>query len=168
MAGLVVSGSGAFAADVGVGEDLYGFEDVVKDEKTGEILEIHCTYDPETRGGWSKDERRVKGTLHWVSAAHAIDAEVRLYDHFFTLEDSSDVAEGTDFKDYLNPKSLETLTACKMEPCLMDAAPGDRFQFLRQGYFSVDPDSNKEKLVFNRTVSLRDTWAKIEKALKTK
>lgn len=143
-------------------------EDVVKDEKTGEILEIHCTYDPETRGGWSKDERRVKGTLHWVSAAHAIDAEVRLYDHFFTLEDSSDVAEGTDFKDYLNPKSLETLTACKMEPCLMDAAPGDRFQFLRQGYFSVDPDSNKEKLVFNRTVSLRDTWAKIEKALKTK
>ncbi|MGB3862888.1 MAG: glutamine--tRNA ligase/YqeY domain fusion protein [Candidatus Aminicenantaceae bacterium] len=143
-------------------------EDVVKDEKTGEILEIHCTYDPETRGGWSKDERRVKGTLHWVSAAHAIDAEVHLYDHFFTLEDSSDVAEGTDFKDYLNPKSLETLTACKMEPCLMDAAPGDRFQFLRQGYFSVDPDSNKEKLVFNRTVSLRDTWAKIEKALKTK
>jgi glutaminyl-tRNA synthetase len=143
-------------------------ENVVKDEKTGEILEIHCTYDPETRGGWSKDERRVKGTLHWVSAAHAIDAEVRLYDHFFTLEDSSDVAEGTDFKDYLNPKSLETLTACKMEPCLMDAAPGDRLQFMRQGYFSVDPDSTKEKLVFNRTVSLRDTWAKIEKALKTK
>jgi glutaminyl-tRNA synthetase len=141
-------------------------EDVVKDEQTGEIVEIHCTYDPETRGGWSKDERRVKGTLHWVSAAHVIDAEVRLYDHLFTLEDSSDVAEGTDFKDYLNPKSLETLTACKMEPCLMDAAPGDRFQFLRQGYFSVDPDSTKERLVFNRTVSLRDTWAKIEKAQK--
>lgn len=143
-------------------------EDVVKDEQTGEIVEIHCTYDPETRGGWSKDERRVKGTLHWVSAAHAIDAEVRLYDHFFTLEDSSDVTEGTDFKDYLNPKSLEALTGCKMEPCLIDAEPGDRFQFLRQGYFCVDPDSTKEKLVFNRTVSLRDTWAKIEKALKTK
>lgn len=143
-------------------------EDVVKDEQTGEIVEIHCIYDPETRGGWSKDNRRVKGTLHWVSADHAIEAEVRLYDHLFTLEDSSDVAEGTDFKDYLNPKSLETLTACKMEPCLMDAEPGDRFQFLRQGYFCVDTDSTKERLVFNRTVSLRDTWAKIEKAQKTK
>jgi len=143
-------------------------EDVVKDEKTGEILEIHCTYNPETRGGWSKDERRVKGTLHWVSAAHAIDAEVRLYDHLFTLEDSSDTAEGTGFKDYLNPNSLETLTACKLEPCLKDVTPGDRFQFLRQGYFCVDPDSTKDNPVFNRTVSLRDTWAKIEKALKTK
>jgi glutaminyl-tRNA synthetase len=143
-------------------------EDVVKDEKTGEIVEIHCTYDPETRGGWSKDGRRVKGTLHWVSTAHAIDAEIRLYDHLFTLEDSSDVADGTDFKDYLNPKSLETLSGCKMEPSLKDASPGNRFQFLRQGYFSVDPDSTDEKLVFNRTVSLRDTWAKIEKALKTK
>jgi glutaminyl-tRNA synthetase len=143
-------------------------ENVVKDEQTGEIVEIHCIYDPETRGGWSKDNRRVKGTLHWVSADHAIEAEVRLYDHLFTLEDSSDVAEGTDFKDYLNPKSLETLTACKMEPCLMDAEPGDRFQFLRQGYFCVDTDSTKERLVFNRTVSLRDTWAKIEKAQKTK
>jgi len=138
--------------------------DVVKDKKTGEVVEIHCTYDPETRGGWAKDGRRVKGTLHWVSVDHAIDAEVRLYDHLFTLEDSADTAEGTDFKDYLNPKSLETLTACKMEPCLMNAAPGDRFQFLRQGYFCVDPDSTKEKLMFNRTVSLRDTWAKIEKA----
>ncbi len=142
--------------------------DAVKDEKTGDLIEIHCTYDPETRGGWSKDERRVKGTLHWVSAAHAIDAEVRLYDHLFTLEDPSDVAEGTDFKDYLNPKSLERLTSSKIEPCLVDASPGDRFQFLRQGYFCVDPDSSKEKLVFNRTVSLRDTWAKIEKALTAK
>jgi glutaminyl-tRNA synthetase len=138
--------------------------DVVKDEKTGEVVEIHCTYDPETRGGWSKDERRVKGTLHWVSADHAIDAEVRLYDHLFTLEDSSDTAEGTNFKDYLNPKSLQALTACKMEPCLADASPGDRFQFLRQGYFCVDPDSTEDNPVFNRTVSLRDTWAKIEKA----
>jgi glutaminyl-tRNA synthetase len=142
--------------------------DVVKDEKTGEVVEIHCKYDPETRGGWSKDERRVKGTLHWVSAAHAINAEVRLYDHLFTLEDSSDVAEGTDFKDYLNPKSLETLTGCKMEPCSKDVTPGERFQFLRQGYFCVDLDSTEENLVFNRTVSLRDTWAKIEKALTTK
>jgi glutaminyl-tRNA synthetase len=138
--------------------------DVIKDEKTGEVVEIHCTYDPETRGGWSKDGRRVKGTLHWVSAAQAIDAEVRLYDHLFTLEDSSDTAEGTDFKDYLNPKSLEILTDCKMEPCLKDVTPGERFQFLRQGYFCVDPDSTKENSVFNRTVSLRDTWAKIEKA----
>jgi glutaminyl-tRNA synthetase len=141
--------------------------DIVKDEKTGEVVEIHCTYDPETRGGWSKDGRRVKGTLHWVSAEHAIDAEVRLYDHLFTLEDSSDTAEGTDFKDYLNPKSLESLTGCKMEPSLKDVTPGDRFQFLRQGYFCVDPDSTDERQVFNRTVSLRDTWAKIEKSLKT-
>jgi glutaminyl-tRNA synthetase len=140
---------------------------VVKDEKTGEIMEVHCTYDPETRGGWSKDGRRVKGTLHWVSAAHAIDAEVSLYDHLLTLEDPGNVPEGTNFKDHLNPQSLERVTGCKMEPCLADAKPGDRFQFLRQGYFSTDPDSNKEKLVFNRTVSLRDSWAKIEKSLKT-
>jgi glutaminyl-tRNA synthetase len=143
-------------------------ENVIEDDNTGEIVEVHCTYDPETRGGWAKDGRRVKGTLHWVSADHAIDVEVRLYDHLFTLEDSSNVTEGTDFKDYLNPRSLEILTDCKMEPSLKDAAPGDRFQFLRQGYFCADADSTKGKLVFNRTVSLRDTWAKIEKALKTK
>lgn len=143
-------------------------KNVIEDDNTGEIVEVHCTYDPETRGGWAKDGRRVKGTLHWVSADHAIDVEVRLYDHLFTLEDSSNVTEGTDFKDYLNPRSLETLTDCKMEPSLKEAAPGDRFQFLRQGYFCADTDSTKEKLVFNRTVSLRDTWAKIEKALKTK
>jgi glutaminyl-tRNA synthetase len=143
-------------------------KNVIEDDNTGEIVEVHCTYDPETRGGWAKDGRRVKGTLHWVSADHAIDVEVRLYDHLFTLEDSSNVTEGTDFKDYLNPRSLETLTDCKMEPSLKDAAPGERFQFLRQGYFCADADSTKEKLVFNRTVSLRDTWAKIEKALKTK
>lgn len=143
-------------------------KNVIEDDNTGEIVEVHCTYDPETRGGWAKDGRRVKGTLHWVSADHAIDVEVRLYDHLFTLEDSSNVTEGTDFKDYLNPRSLETLTDCKMEPSLKEAAPGDRFQFLRQGYFCADTDSTKEKPVFNRTVSLRDTWAKIEKALKTK
>lgn len=141
--------------------------DVVKDEETGEIVEIRCTYDPETRGGWSKDERRVKGTLHWVSAAHAFHAEVRLYDHLFTIEDPGNVAEGSDFKDYLNPKSLVTLSACKMEPGLASASAGDRFQFLRQGYFCVDPDSTHEKIVFNRTVSLRDTWAKIERSLQT-
>jgi glutaminyl-tRNA synthetase len=140
---------------------------VIKDKQTGEIVEIHCTYDPETKGGWSKDGRRVKGTLHWVSAAHAIDAEVRLYDHLFTLEDPSTAAPGTDFKDYLNPQSLETLMGCKMEPSLWEVAPGDRFQFLRQGYFCVDPDSAQKKPVFNRTVSLRDTWAKIEKSQKT-
>jgi glutaminyl-tRNA synthetase len=141
-------------------------EKVIKDEKNGDIVEIHCTYDPETRGGWSKDERRVKGTLHWVSAAHAIDAEVRLYDHLFTVENPMDAVEGTNFKDHLNPESLRTLTSCKLEPSLADAAPRDRFQFLRQGYFCVDPDSKKGHLVFNRTVSLRDTWAKIEKTLK--
>lgn len=141
--------------------------DVVKDEETGEIVEIRCTYDPETRGGWSKDERRVKGTLHWVSAAHAFHAEVRLYDHLFTIEDPGNVAEGSDFKDYLNPKSLVTLSVCKMEPGLASASAGDRFQFLRQGYFCVDPDSTHEKIVFNRTVSLRDTWAKIERSLQT-
>jgi glutaminyl-tRNA synthetase len=141
--------------------------DVVKDDKTGEVTEIRCTYDPETRGGWSKDGRRVKGTLHWVSVDHAIDAEVRLYDHLFTLEDPSDVPEGANFKDYLNSESLEVVWGCKAEPCLADAAPGERFQFLRQGYFCVDPDSTRENPVFNRTVSLRDTWAKIEKSLKT-
>jgi glutaminyl-tRNA synthetase len=141
---------------------------VLKDENTGDIVEIHCTYDPETRGGWSKDGRRVKGTLHWVSAAHAIDAEIRLYDHLFNLEDTSNVPEGTDFKDHLNPRSLEKVKGCKLELCLGDAAPGDRFQFLRQGYFSTDPDSSKDNLVFNRTVSLRDTWAKIERSQKTK
>lgn len=140
---------------------------VIKDQDTGEIVEIHCTYDPETKGGWSKDARKVKGTLHWVSAAHAINAEVRLYDHLFTLEDPSDIPGGTNFMDYINYKSLETLTGCKMEHSLADASPGDRFQFLRQGYFSTDPDSTKDNLVFNRTVSLRDTWAKIEKSLKT-
>ena len=142
--------------------------DVVKDEKTGEIVELRCTYDPETRGGWSKDGRRVMGTLHWVSASHSLEAEVRLYDYFFTKEDPLEEKEGADFKSYLNPNSLEILKSCRIEPSLADAAPESRFQFLRQGYFCVDPDSSPEKLVFNRTVSLRDTWAKIEKAQKQK
>ena len=141
-------------------------EDVIKDKKTGEVVELHCRYDPATRGGGSPDGRRVKGTLHWVSANHALEAEVRLYDHLFTKRDSTDVEEGTDYKSNLNPKSLEILTSCKVEPSLEGAAPGSRYQFERLGYFFVDTtDSSVKKLVFNRTVSLRDTWAKISKAI---
>jgi len=140
-------------------------ERVVKDEKTGEVTELHCTYDPASRGGASPDGRKVKGTLHWVSAAHALKAEVRLYNHLFTKENPYEVEEGSDFLTYLNPNSLETLTNCRVEPSLKGVAPGSRYQFLRQGYFCVDSvDSTDEKLVFNRTVSLRDSWAKIEKA----
>jgi glutaminyl-tRNA synthetase len=137
--------------------------DVVKDEN-GEVVELRCTYDPETRGGSSPDGRKVKGTLHWVSAAHALDAEVRLYDRLLTKPNPYDLEEGQDFTANINPNSLEVLTACKVEPFLAGAKPGSRYQFLRQGYFCVDPGSSDEKLVFNRTVSLRDTWAKIEKA----
>ena len=142
---------------------------VIKDDQTGEVIELHCTYDPETRGGWSKDGRKVKGTLHWVSAAHSLEAEVRLYDHLFVKPNPDAVEEGEDFKTYLNPDSLEALTFCRVEPSLADAAPGNRYQFLRLGYFCVDTkDSNTEKIVFNRTVTLRDTWAKIEKAQQKK
>ncbi|MFQ6104107.1 MAG: glutamine--tRNA ligase/YqeY domain fusion protein [Candidatus Glassbacteria bacterium] len=138
---------------------------VVKDERTGEIVELHCSYDPKTRGGTSDDGRIVRGTLHWVSAPHALEAEVRLYDHLFTKADPGDEPEGSDFKSFLNPNSLETLTSCKVEPSLTNAKPGDRYQFLRQGYFCVDSvDSTDKRLVFNRTVTLRDTWAKIERA----
>lgn len=141
-------------------------ERVAKDENTGKITELHCIYDPETRGGWSQDGRRVMGTLHWVSVQHAIEAEIRLYDHLFTAENPLEEAGHVDFKSLVNSKSLETLTACQVEPGLAQAKPGDRFQLLRQGYFCIDPDSSAKKLVFNRTVSLRDTWAKIEKAQK--
>ncbi len=138
--------------------------DVVRDEKTGRVTEVHCTYDPATRGGWSSDGRKVRGTLHWVSAAHCVRAEVRLYDHLFIKENPSDE---NDFKELLNPDSLKTLTSCRVENCLKNAGPGSRYQFLRHGYFCVDPDSSSgPALVFNRTVSLRDTWAKIEKAMK--
>lgn len=141
-------------------------EDVIKDKKTGEVVELQCRYDPATRGGGSPDGRRVKGTLHWVSANHAIEVDVRLYDHFFTKRDSTDVEEGADYKSNLNPKSLEILTSCKVEPSLEGAAPGSRYQFERLGYFFVDTtDSSVKKLVFNRTVPLRDTWAKISKAI---
>lgn len=140
--------------------------DVVKDQRTGQVVELHCTYDPQTRGGAAPDGRKVKGTLHWVSAAHGLPVEVRLYDSLFTKEDPSDVAEGQDFKDNLNPNSLERLTSSVVEPGLADAPPGSRYQFLRQGYFCVDPDSSAGRLVFNRTVPLRDTWAKIVQTLK--
>jgi glutaminyl-tRNA synthetase len=137
---------------------------LVKDKQTGEVIELHCTYDPATRGGDSPDGRKVKATLHWVSAAHAIEAEVRLYDHLFVKENPGDEEEGRDFKSFLNPKSLEILTSCLVEPGLAGAAPGSRYQFERLGYFCVDSvDSLDGALVFNRTVTLRDTWVKIEK-----
>jgi glutaminyl-tRNA synthetase len=139
--------------------------DVVKDE-TGEVVELRCTYDPETRGGAAPDGRKVRGTLHWVSAAHALEAEVRLYDRLFIAEDPYDVEEGQDFTANLTPNSLEVLTSCQVESSLASAAVGSRYQFFRQGYFCVDPDSSEGSLVFNRTVSLRDTWAKIQKAQK--
>ena len=140
-------------------------ESVVKDEN-GEVVELHCTYDPQTRGGWSEDGRKVRGTLHWVSATHSLEAEVRLYGHLLTKEDPSDFEEGSDFTANLNPNSLEILTSCRVEPSLAGAEHGSRYQFLRTGYFCVDPDSSDEKLVFNRTVTLRDTWAKIQKGQK--
>ncbi len=138
--------------------------DVVKDE-SGEVVEVHCTYDPETRGGDAPDGRKVRGTIHWVSARHAIPAEVRLYEHLFTKPNPGDEAEGADWKASLNPRSLETLTACQGEPSLAGAVPGSRYQFERLGYFCVDAaDSAARRLVFNRTVALRDSWAKLEKA----
>ena len=137
-------------------------EKVIKDED-GNAVELHCTYDPESRGGSTPDGRRVRGTLHWVSAAHAVDAEVRLYDYLFTKPDPRDVGEDEDFMDYLNVNSLEVLGDCKVEPSLASAAPGSRFQFLRLGYYCLDRDSTEERLVFNQTITLRDTWAKIEK-----
>jgi glutaminyl-tRNA synthetase len=135
---------------------------VVKDA-SGEVVEVRCTYDPATRGGDSPDKRKVKATLHWVSATHALPAEVRLYDHLFATEDPMDAPEGKDWRANLNPNSLEVLADARVEPSLAGAAAGARFQFERQGYFSVDPDTTKERLVFDRTVALRDTWAKIEK-----
>ncbi len=137
---------------------------VIKDEKSGEIIELHCTYDPATRGGDAPDGRKVKGTLHWVSATHALCAEVRLYDHLFLKRNPNETDAGADYKSNLNPDSLKILKSCYVEPSLKDSNPGNRYQFERQGYFCVDPiDSRPDKLVFNRTVSLRNTWAKIEK-----
>jgi glutaminyl-tRNA synthetase len=145
----------------------YGYfvtcKSVVKNEK-GEVVEVHCTYDPATRGGNNPpDGRKVKSTIHWVSASHAVNAEVRIYENLFTREDPNQTEEGQDFTASLNPKSLEVLTDCKLEPSLADPTPGSRYQFERLGYFCVDPDSKPAKPVFNRTVALKDTWAKIEK-----
>jgi glutaminyl-tRNA synthetase len=134
--------------------------EAVKDA-AGAITELRCTYDPATRGGDSPDGRKVKATLHWVSAAHALPVEVRLYDRLFSVEDPENAAEGTTFLDYLNPQSLEVLRDCRAEPSLASAAVAARFQFERLGYFCVDLDSRPGALVFNRTVSLRDTWARI-------
>jgi len=138
---------------------------VVKDAD-GNVVELHCTYDPETRGGNTPDGRKVKSTIHWVSAASAVDAKVRLYDNLFIKENPNEVEEGQDFTENLNPNSLEMLTGCKVEPSLRDATPGSRYQFERMGYFCVDPDSAPGKPVFNRTIGLRDTWAKIEQRAK--
>ncbi|MBN2464351.1 glutamine--tRNA ligase, partial [candidate division WOR-3 bacterium] len=140
---------------------------VVKDEKTGAVTELRCTYDPATRGGDAPDGRKVKSTIHWVSAAHAVDAEVRLYDHLFLKPDPDDAPEGLDWKSNLNPKSLETLVGCKLEPSLAGAKAGGRFQFERLGYFCVDADSTPGKLVFNRSVTLRDEWAKVQARTKS-
>lgn len=138
--------------------------EAVKDPETGEVVELRCTYDPETRGGYAPDGRKVRGTIHWVSAAHAVQAEVRLYDHLFAKLNPENVDEGGDYKDALNPSSLETLTRCQVEPSLVGAEPGSRYQFERTGYFCVDADSREGRLVVNRTVTLRDAWARIEKA----
>jgi glutaminyl-tRNA synthetase len=138
-------------------------QEVVKDPVSGEVVELRCTYDPLTRGGDAPDGRKVQGTLHWVAAARAVSAEVRLYGHLFTRENPDDVAEGGHFTDSINPASLEVLTGCRLEPSLAAAAPGSRFQFERLGYFCADPDSRPGLPVFNRSVTLRDTWAKVVK-----
>jgi glutaminyl-tRNA synthetase len=135
--------------------------DVVKDKRTSEVIELHCTYDPATRGGNTPDGRKVKGTIHWLSAAHAVKAEMRLYDRLFTVENPGDIADGCE--SVLNPNSLETVNGY-VEPSLAKAVPGSRYQFERLGYFCADmKDSSPDRLVFNRTIGLRDTWAKIEK-----
>ncbi len=140
--------------------------EVIKDDQTGEIKELHCTWDPESRGGNAPDGRKVKGTSHWVSADHSIEAEVRLYDRLFTQENPLDVEEGVDWKEQINPQALEVLQGCRLEPSLKGAQPGDRYQFERLGYFCLDTaETSVARPVFNRTISLRDSWAKIEKKM---
>jgi glutaminyl-tRNA synthetase len=134
-----------------------------KDPRTGEVTEVHCVYDPDTKGGSSRGQRKVKATIHWVSAAHAVPAEVRLYNQLLT-RDLNEIPDNEEWTAYLNPHSLERLVGCLVEPGLRHAPVGARLQFERQGYFCVDPDSSADRPVFNRTVSLKDTWAKIEKA----
>jgi glutaminyl-tRNA synthetase len=140
-------------------------ESVVKDPQTGEIVEIHCTYDPQTKSGMPDSNRKVKGTLHWVSEKQAVKAEIRLYDRLFTKENPGDIEEGKTFKDYLNPDSLKIITAM-IEPSIKNASISNKYQFERIGYFSVDKDSTPENLVFNRVVSLKDSWLKMEKVNK--
>jgi glutaminyl-tRNA synthetase len=135
---------------------------VIKDDN-GQVVEVHCTYDPATRGGEAPDGRKVKATIHWVSAAHALNAEARLYDQLFTSANPNQDTGDGDFTQFINPKSLEVLTSCRVEPSLAAAKPGDRYQFERLGYFCVDLDSNGQTLVFNRTVTLKDEWAKMQK-----
>ncbi len=136
--------------------------DVVKDPQTGEVTEIHCTYDPETRGGYAPDGRKVQGTIHWVSASHAVNAEVRMYDRLFTVENAKKVDEDKTYLDYVNTESLKVLSDCKVEPLLANAVKGEQYQFERKGFFCADIDTKPEKPVFNLTVTLRDSWAKIE------
>jgi glutaminyl-tRNA synthetase len=140
---------------------------LVKNEK-GEVTEVHCTYDPTTRGGNAPDGRKVKSTIHWVSAAHSLDAEVRMYDKLFTKEDPNQVEEGQEFTSNLNPNSLEVIAQAKLEPSLGNAPMESRYQFERLGYFCVDRDSESGRPVFNRTVALKDTWAKVEKKIEKK
>jgi glutaminyl-tRNA synthetase len=138
-------------------------EEVVKDAN-GEIVELRCTYDPDTRGGDAKDGRKVKATMHWVSAAHALEAEVRLYNHLLTVETMSEIDDDKDFLDYINPNSMEVIEKAYIEPSAKGSAAGTQYQFERLGYFTVDPDSTAEKLVFNRTVTLKDEWAKVQRS----
>ncbi len=149
----------------------YGYfitaKSVVKNDR-GEVVEVHCAYDPATRGGNAPDGRKVKSTIHWVSAAHALDAEVRIYDKLFIKEDPNQVEEGQEFTANLNPGSLEVIAQAKLEPSLANAPIESRYQFERLGYFCVDPDSRPGRLVFNRTVALKDTWAKVEKKIEKK
>ena len=134
-------------------------KEVIKDE-SGNVTELICTYDPSSRGGWTPDARKVKGTIHWVSAKHSFDAEIRLYENLFTIPNINDIEEGKDYRDYLNPNSIKVLKNCKLEPSLKEVAIGEKFQFLRQGYFSVDYDSTADNLVFNLIVTLKDSWTK--------
>ncbi len=134
-------------------------KEVIKDE-SGTVTELICTYDPSSRGGWTPDARKVKGTIHWVSARHSFDAEIRLYENLFTIPNINDIEEGKDYRDYLNPNSIKVLKNCKLEPSLKEVTIGEKFQFLRQGYFSVDYDSTADNLVFNLIVTLKDSWTK--------
>jgi glutaminyl-tRNA synthetase len=138
-------------------------QEAIKDPATGEIIELRCTYDPATRGGNAPDGRKVKSTIHWVSAEHALSAEVRLYDHLFAIANVADIPDGDDWKSHLNPKSLTVVPDAKLERSLSTAQAGYRCQFERLGYFCVDKNSQPDKLIFNRTVTLKDDWAKIQK-----